>query len=204
MMRRKGVLYLCALLLFLSFSSCSVLDTFQNIARLKFKLGNVGDFLLSGVRINGKSQLKDFTASEVLSLSRAVADRKLPASFIINVEALNPNSGSGGAGRTDLTLKSFPWRLYIDDKETISGNISSPIYVPGKGESTLFPLQVNMDLFQFFGNRDYQSLIDLALSLGGMNRSSTRLKLVAQPTISSPVGDITYPRELTIVEKEYN
>lgn len=204
MLKRKLLIVCLSVSLFLNFSSCSILKTFENIGRLKFRLGTIDNLLFSGVSVNSKSRLQDFNAAEVLRLTSAVAQKKLPVSFTLNIQALNPNTGSGGGAATDLTLKSFPWRLYIDDKETISGDISAPIYVPGKGEATVFPLKVNLDLFRFFGDRGFESLVNLGLKLGGMHGSSVNVKLVAKPTISSPIGDITYPKELTIVNQQYN
>lgn len=201
---RKLVIYAAVIAVFLTQSSCSVLRTFENIGRLKFRLGSVDEFFLNGIKLTAKSKLGDFSASELLKLTTSVANKRLPVSFVLGVEALNPNSGSGGGERTDLTLKSFPWKLYIDDKETVSGNIASPVFVPGKGESTVFPLTVALDLYSIFGNGNYEKLINLALQTGGLNRSASHLKLVAKPTVSSSIGDITYPREITIVDKQFN
>jgi hypothetical protein len=140
---------------------------------------------------------------EVLNLTTAIASGKLPASFTLNVEAKNPNDGTGGYPKTDATLKAFPWRLEIDDVETISGNIGTPVTVPGSGEITNVPLAMNIDLIEFFGNKGYDKLLNLALALGGQQGSSSKLSLFATPTVSSPIGDIKYPGELKIVEQSF-
>ncbi len=199
----KIFLLLLSFTLIFGFESCSVLKTFQNISRLKFKLGTVNNLNLNGVNVSGKGSINDFNAGEILKISSSVAQGKLPLEFTLNVNAENPNAGDGGNERTDLTLQSFPWRLMIDDKETITGNISAPILVPGKGETVTFPLVMQLDLFKFFGDRSYKDLINLALNLSGKGSEPVKIKLVAQPTVSSPIGNLTYPNELTIVQKEY-
>ena len=198
----KKIILLSVALLFLT-SSCSVYETMVNLSRLKFKLGTVNNFTVSGINISSKKSLQDFSSLEIVNLTSVIASGKLPASFTLNVEAKNPNDGSGGYPKTDATLKAFPWRLEIDNVETISGNIGTPVSVPGTGEITNIPLTMNIDLIEFFGNKGFDNLLNLALSLGGQQGSSSRLSLYATPTVSSPIGDIKYPGELKIVDQSF-
>jgi len=184
-------------------TSCSVYETMVNLSRLKFKLGNVNNLTLSGINISNKKSLSDFNAVELLKLTSVITSGKLPASFTLNVEAKNPNDGSGGYPKTDATLKSFPWKLEIDNVETINGNIGSPVSVPGTGDVTNIPLTMNLDLIEFFGNKGLDNLVNLALALGGQQGSSSKLTLYATPTVSSPLGDIKYPGELKIVDQSF-
>lgn len=183
--------------------SCSVFKTISNIGRLKFKLGNVSGFTLSGITVSNKSKLSDFNALDLLKLSSSFAQGNFPVSFTLNVEAVNPNDGTGGYPSTNATLKSFAWRLLLDNKETISGNIAQPVIVPGSGQASIIPLQINMDLLSFFKDKDYESLINLALNLGGNGGSASQITLYAKPVISTMLGDLSYPKELKIVNFEF-
>ncbi|HEX2963599.1 MAG TPA: hypothetical protein VHO43_17515 [Ignavibacteriales bacterium] len=203
MIHRRLFLYLFALGMFFSISSCSVIQTFQNIARLKFKLDSINGLQLNGIPVSGKTSLKDFSATDLLSITSAVASKQLPVSFVLNVDALNPNDGKGGNPQTNAQVTKFPWKLFIDDKETITGDISSPISVPGVGQDVKFPLKIQMDLFKFFNDRDYQGLVNLVLKLSGQQSNPVSVKLVVRPSVSSPIGEITYPGELTLVSQEY-
>ncbi len=196
-------LLLLSIALLLTSSSCSVYETMVNLSRLKFKLGDVNNFTVSGINISNKKSLQDFNALELLNLTQVIASGKLPASFTLNVVAKNPNDGTGGYPKTNATLKEFPWRLEVDNVETIAGNIGSPVSVPGTGEVTNIPLTMNIDLIEFFGNKGLDNLINLALTLGGQQGSSAKLALFATPTVSSPLGDIKYPDELKIVEQSF-
>ena len=164
---------------------------------------NVNNFTVSGINISNKKSLQDFNPLEILNLTQSIATGKLPASFTLNVEAKNPNDGTGGYPKTNATLKEFPWRLEVDDVETIAGNIGTPVTVPGTGEVQNIPLTMNIDLIEFFGNKGYENLINLALTLGGQQGSSSKLALFATPTVSSPLGDIKYPGELKIIEQSF-
>jgi len=199
---KKIILLSIAILLITS--SCSVYQTVVNLSRLQFKLGNVNNFTVSGINISNKSSLQDFNPLELLNLTQSIATGKLPASFTLNVEAKNPNDGTGGYPQTNATLKEFPWRLEVDNVETIAGRIGSPVTVPGTGEIQNIPLTMNIDLIQFFGNKGLDNLVNLALTLGGQQGSSSKLALYATPTVSSPLGDIKYPGELKIVDQSFS
>jgi hypothetical protein len=199
----KKILLLLPFLLFANLS-CSVYQTIVNISRLQFKLGEVNNFTLNGVALSGKTKIKDFTSLDILKISAAVAKGTLPVSFILNVDARNPNDGTGGFKKTNATIKDFPWRLFIDNKETVSGDLGAPVTVPGTGESILIPLRMNIDLVSFFKNKDYESLINLALNISGNNHTgSSKLELYAKPVVTSILGDISYPQEIKIISAEF-
>ncbi len=199
----KKLILSSVILLSLTNVSCSVFNTIANISRLKFKLGAVSQVEINGIPIEGKKSINDFTPMELLKMTGTFTKGHLPVSFILNVEANNPNDGTGGYPRTDIGLKSFPWKLFIDGKETISGNLNNPVDVPGKGEVTIIPLKVDIDLFKFFGDQSYKSLINLVFAIAGSQGYSSKLALYAEPTISTVIGDITYPSELKIVSHEF-
>lgn len=193
------------LALFISFLnlSCSVYETLVNISRLKFKLGEVNNFSVNGINISNKSRLQDFTAQQLLQITSAVTRGQLPVSFTLNVQAKNPNDGTGGYRKTNATIKSFPYRLMINEKETISGNIGAPVTVPGTGEITNIPFTFSLDLVNFFEEKGYQDLINLALNIGGAGGSTSNLAVFAQPTVTTSFGDITYPKEIKIINANF-
>ncbi len=192
------------IILALVIGGCSVYQTLTNLSRLQFKVGQVDGFKINGVSISGKSKLSDFNPLDLINLSAAFAKGSLPASFVLNVEAKNPNDGTGGYQKSDATLQNFKWRLFLDDKETVSGELDQPVTVPGTGNVTTIPLRINLDLVRFFEDRGYESIINLALALGGVQGSSSKITLFATPTVSSPFGNITYPGELKLVDTQFS
>lgn len=186
-----------------AFIQCSILQTITNLSRLQFKLGSVSGFRVNNIDISNKSSLSDLSPMELMSLTSVVSNGQLPVSFVLNVDAKNPNDGTGGYPRTDATLKGFRWRLFIDDKETISGDIDSPVIVPGTGEVSNIPLRINFDLLQFFKGEGLEKIANLVLAIGGRQGSSSRITLYATPTVSTPLGDIKYPGELKIVDTKF-
>ena len=100
-------LFSIALLLALVISGiqCSVYETLTNLSRLQFKVGAVNGFQINGIPVSGKSKLSDFNALDLLKLSTGFAQGTLPASFTLNVDAKNPNDGTGGYKKSDATFK---------------------------------------------------------------------------------------------------
>lgn len=191
----------------LALSSCAALDemasALANLQRLKFKLSGVRDFRLLGIDIGGKAGLSEFSARDALRLADAYRTKKLPVEFVLDVLAVNPNDGTGGSRRTTSTLTGLECRLLIDGQPTVTGNIDRPLEVPGTGLEAVVPIRLSLDLFEFFAGKQYDDLLNLALALGGKARTPARLSLDAQPTVSTPLGPITYPGRITIVSTEF-
>lgn len=201
---KKKIIITLLFLLTVSGLNCSIFKTITNLSRLQFRIGSAVDFRLAGISLAGKRSIKDFSSFEVLKLSSAFVRNSLPLTFTLNIEARNPNDGTGGYPRTNAAVISFPWKLFVDDKETVTGNLGSEVIVPGTGEASTIPLTVNLDLVRFFKNKDYEGIINLALNLARLGNSPSKLTLYAQPTVKTEIGNITYPDEIKIVNLEYS
>jgi hypothetical protein len=102
-----------------------------------------------------------------------------------------------------LTLKALPWKLYIDERPSVSGDIRSEVAIPGGGTSAPFPLEISVDLSSVINDRGYEDLMALALSIGGLNSQPTKLVVEATPTVSTPYGIMKSPRPIRIVNTEF-
>jgi hypothetical protein len=181
--------------------SCSTLNALAGLSRVQFKLNDVGQLRLAGVDITNKRSVTDFGIMDAANLLNAFRTGTFPLTFTLNVAAKNPNQPSQNNALSSLQLTQFPWRLLVDGNETISGGIGSPVSIPSGGNTQVIPLQVSLDLKQFFGNRGYDDLLNLALAIAG--QGAAKLQLKAQPTVSTPIGTMRYPNELTIVSTEF-
>lgn len=196
-----------ALVIAVAITGCAqirdITNALSQLSNLQFKLGTVNNFRLAGVELAKVSDPKRLSISDGLSLTQAFARKSLPATFTLNVEARNPNTGQGGTRKTAVTLTGLDWRLLVDDVPTITGNIERSVEIPGNQQASIVPLGVGLDLYEFFGNRGYDGLLNLAMSVGGASGSSANLKLDAKPTVTTPFGPMTYPKRLTIIDKEF-
>lgn len=195
---------LIVVLLSLSTLSCSALKEMSgmmtNLSRTKFKLDTINDFRLAGIPLSGKS---NFSVLDGAKLLTAYNRNELPAAFTLNIASFNPNDGTGGTTQATSTLTSLAWTLIVDTTLTVNGNIKDPIKIPGTGQQTIIPLQINLDLLKFFRDKGYESILNLALALGGANGSTSRITLRVKPTIQTDFGPISYPGEIDVIDKEF-
>lgn len=207
MKRNRTTILAAALAALLGLQSCATLEQLAgaliNLQRLKFKLGAVHDFALLGIPLGGKARLADFTFGDGVRLAQAIGAKRLPAEFVLDILAVNPNDGTGGSKKTVSTLTGLESRLLIDGQPTITGNIDRPLEIPGTGQEATIGIRLGIDLYEFFGNKGYEGLLGLALAIGGKQGGTSRLSLDALPKVSTPFGEIQYPNRITIVDKEF-
>ena len=183
---------------------CSVLNTIANLQKLQFKVENVNNFQIAGVPISGKTSIKDINMTNALQISQIFTQKKFPAQFVLNLAAMNPNTGTSSTTKTDATITNLEWRLILDDTPTVSGIVNNPITIPGNGQSVVIPLTIQLDLYEFFGNQGYDKLLNLAFALGGAHSDLNRLKLDIKPTVRTPLGPIQYPGRITVINKQFS
>jgi len=184
---------------------CSAIQGLMGLNKLQFKLDNVNGFRLAGVDVSRAASRGDIGVGDVLNLTSAFAQKRLPVDFTLNVAVKNPNTPSAGKGATNLFLRKIAWTLLIDDRATISGVTDQRLEIPGGGQTVTVPLQMSLDLYKFFSDRGFDDLLNLGLAIGGNRGSSSRLKLTAQISAEIPGTNsvIQYPGTLTIVDHSF-
>lgn len=187
---------------FMNFGCSGLMDAIQNIQRLQFKLDKVTGMKVANVPLSNFSSISNIGFLDAANLLAAFTSGKLPVEFTLNVLAKNPNDGTGGTKQSAAVIENLAWRLFIDNNETINGNVGN-ISVPGVGSTTNIPIGMSFDLLKFFGNGQYNDLINLGLALGGKNGSSSRITLKVKPTVSTIIGPITYPGEFDVIDREF-
>lgn len=202
MKNHKSLLSIFLFFLLIHFGCSGISETIENAKRLKFKLGKVDKFSLAGVKLNNINSLKDLNFVDGAALLAGFAGGKMNASFTVNLIAKNPDY-AGGSKESSSLIKSLDWRLLVDDKDVLNGEINTPITVPGVGKETTIPIPVNIDFHKLFADGGYENLINLALAIGGKSGTSSRLTLKIKPTIDTFMGGITYPGEIEVIDKEF-
>ncbi|MCF8259209.1 MAG: hypothetical protein K9J12_00405 [Melioribacteraceae bacterium] len=192
-------------LLIVGLYGCNVVKQMQeDFSKLKFKIHSVQGVNLNSMNLSDKSKFSDFGALEIVKLTSMLTSGKMPMKFTVNVEALNSNKMVSSYTSSMIRIKSFPFTLLLNDKEAFKGNINEPIEVPGGGESTLFPVDVEFDLLKLVNDQGLSEIVNLALKLGGQQGSPANIKVVSRPVLDTPLGEYQYPSELTIVNTTYN
>ncbi len=179
-----------------------VTSALTDLKKLQFKLENVSNFNLVGTDI---SDISSLDAMRMINIGSAFAQKKMPVDFTLNVAARNPNDGSSASGgrSTPLYLRKLAWTLLIDDRTTINGVVDKRLEIPASGQSTIIPITVGLDLYQFFADKGLNDMVNLALAIGGAQGSSSRLKLTAKVSVETPIGVIDYPGDISIVDQQF-
>jgi hypothetical protein len=175
-------------------AACATARRIAALRNVEFELAGVAHARLAGVSVERIAGYRDLSPAEVGRLALAATGREVPLDFEVQVRALNP-----AANGTVATLTRFAWSLLIDDREAVSGVIDSTITFP-PGQAVVVPVRVHLDLRRFFDG-PAQGLVDLAASLAGVRADPTRITLRAVPTVSTPLGPITYPNPITILNR---
>jgi hypothetical protein len=159
-----------------------------------FQLDRVADVSLADVDISGIRSYSDLGLADATRVAAAVTRGELPLAFRLHLLAENPGENSVTA-----RLVRMQWTLLLEDTETVSGQIEEEYELP-PGQPTDIPLDVELDLFDFF-ERSGPDLIDLALNLAGAGGAQKQVSVRAVPTINTALGPITYPQPITIVNR---
>ncbi len=185
-------------------SSLSALGALTDIQHLQFKLGDVNNYRVDNIDISRLSEPSQIPPLDLARLGTSIARKSLPVSFRLNVLAKNPNDGAGRTQPTPLYLNRMEWTLVINDRTTITGVVNKELEIPGNGQTTTIPLDIQLDLFKFFNDKGLNDLLDLAFAMGGAKGSSANLQLLAKVAVRiSGVGVIEYPNQLTIVNHSF-
>lgn len=188
MCRRYGVVVLLAGLL----TACSTLQEVIALRSVAFQVDRVTEVRMAGVDVSRVRTYSDLSLTDGARVATALATRELPLSFRLHLLAENPASNNVTA-----RLVRLRWTLFLEDTETISGQIDREYTMP-PGQPTDIPLDISLDLFDFY-DRSGKDLVELALNLAGAGGEPKQVAIRAVPTISTALGPITYPQPITIV-----
>ncbi len=182
------------LLLVVPVTGCA---TFQEIAQLRevdFDLRDISRVRLAGVELDDVRSWDGLSAWEVGRIALAVSREELPLRFMLDVGALNPADNDVNA-----RLTRMEWTLLLDDRETVSGEVDQEFILP-PGEQRVIPLDIGFDLYDFFDG-GAEDLTEFVLSLVGRDGGPRNVALEATPIIETPLGNIRYPRPITITSR---
>ena len=188
----RRTLAVLVLPLALAVAGCTALQEIASLRHVDFDLAGVSQTNLAGVDVQDVRSYEDLNGGEVARLVAALARGEMPLSFTLHVGATNPADNPVSA-----RLVQLDWTLLLDGTETISG-IYNDERVIAPGVSADLPITMELDLVRFFG-RNAQDLVELAAAVAGQGTKEIALR--ARPTVTTPVGPIAYPSQITIVRR---
>jgi hypothetical protein len=182
--------FLASLVLCGTLAGCAALQEIAALRSVEFSLAGTSGATLAGVPIDSVRSMDQLSSTQVARVAAALAQGRLPLEANLLVRALNPGDN------VQARLTRLDWTLFLDDQETINGILDREFVLP-PGEPATVPLQVRLDLLDFFDGR-LEQVVNLALALAGAEGVRQRVRLEASPSVQTPVGPIRYPRPISI------
>ncbi len=190
----------CALL----FASCSFLQgilgqaqAIANLANCTYTLTNVNNVSVAGVNLK-KITNGQVNAADVITLSAALLQKKLPLSMDVNVNVKNPTN-------YDARLSTMDWALDIENTQFATGMVNQNRTIAAKKNATV-PLAVGTDLYSLFSKNGIESVKKFAGSFKS-DGTSSKVALRIRPHVNvagmdMPTSYITLSKNVGVTPKK--
>jgi|GEM_PF-267447 len=185
--------YLIALLalIALTMAGCATLPALTPLTQVRFQYDHISDARMQGIDLTAPNFR--LGRMELAQLGMGMSSRQLPLAFTMHLRSENP-----AANRIAAHLSRLDWVLLIDGRETIRSSLATNIDLAA-GQSQTLPVQVRLNLFDFFNDKNGRQLLDLAMAVAGAGgRMPQGVALKVTPTIDTPFGPIAYPEPITV------
>lgn len=179
----------------LTVGGCATIAGLVALRLVEFAIDRAIGGRLAGVDLSRVRSFSDLGPLDVTRLGAAVARGEVPLEFTTVVAATNPSDNPSPA-----QLVRLDWTLFLEDRETVSGVFNDARTIQ-PGQTVDLPIQIRLDLVEFFG-RNVRDLAQVALAVAGQNADPTSIRLAATPSITTSLGPIRYPGQITIVSRE--
>jgi len=175
-------------------SGCALLDQFlqmRTFANCKFRLAGVENVRLVGVRIDGKTTLKQVGVLDAVRIAAALKSSEIPLDLILNIEVQNPNAETAA-------MNKLAWILLIDNIEMIRGQLDRRVEVAPNGGVTPLPLDITLELRQALSGKSGEAILNLAFNVAGEGTHPTHVTLKVKPSILVAGQTMELPDYITI------
>ena len=177
-------------------TSCRYARELSTLRKCEFRLSGVDNYVFSGIRMDEIQSYNDLNIGQLGKITAGMMKGNLPLSFIVHIEALNPNPHNASLNKLDYIA-------FIDDVQIAEGSVTEKTVIAPSGGMSLIPLTVNTNLLDAFSKESLQALFNLVLNLSDAGKTPTRIIIKIKPTISIAGKDIVYPAYIR-VKTEYS
>ena len=185
------------LLLAMTFTACEQLAQIANqaaqVANLKnctFNVKGLNNIEMLGVNINKGMTMSDLNAAQVLNVTNALFNKKLPVTFNVNIDVNNPNSIAA-------TLNQLDYIISLNNKTVVSSTFTNGFSIPANSKGQV-SIPITTDLFQLFSGETKDAILNLAFKLAGAKSDPVNLGVQIKPYIKVNNQSLAYPNFITI------
>jgi hypothetical protein len=188
---RKLLLFTVLVLLL---NSCAMLSEFVALTKCEFRLHSLQQPEVCGINIGQKSSWSDFSFMEGQALAVHLMQKTLPFEITVNVEARNP-------GTRIAAVNSLQWIATLDELQLAQGMVSERVEVAANGGTSIIPVRIRADLFDYLEGDNARAMLDFALNLVNAGNQSSQLRMKIKPSVLIGGREIQYPDYFTITKE---
>jgi len=173
--------------------SCSYLKELSALKECEFRMGTLENPVLAGVDLSKIVSVKDYSIEQTGKITKSILQGTLPLSFILNVEAKNPN-------QKNASLNRLEYQAFIDNTRIAAGSVDEHIVIPAGGGIATIPLKVETDILDLLKKEPINTLLNYSLNLADNGKRPVRVSVKIKPWIAIGDKDVEYPGYLTITK----
>ena len=174
-------------------SACATLMTPTDLSKVKFSLDRVSAVRVAGIDLMDVNTLDELNMFQLGRATMALSRESLPLDLTLHLKSENPL-----ANQVAARLTRMDWTLVLDGRDTISGTMEKNIQMAA-GEAQDIPLNLNLNMFEFFDEKSVMDMLELAMAFAGEDGTLPQgVALKIRPTIDTIFGPITYGTPLLI------
>ena len=149
---------LAVMIVFALLSSCSILSELTALAKCEFSFHSAQDPVISGIDVMRVQAFTDLTFMDGQRVVANILQKKFPFGITANVEVKNP-------GLVSAAVNSIEWIAFIDDIQISTGTIDQRIEIPGNGGTSIIPIRIETDLFEYLKGDNPKTMLNFGLNV---------------------------------------
>ncbi len=185
-----------SLAVLLSMQSCSILSELTALTKCEFSFHSAENPVVSGINMSRVSSFSDLSLLDGQRVLSNIMQRRLPFSVTANVAVRNP-------GPATAAVNYIEWIAFIDDIQVSTGRVDNRVEIPGGGATSIVPIRIETDLYQYLKGDNPRTMLNFALNLVDAGGQPTRLSMKIKPSVMIGGTLVPYPDYFTI-EKTFS
>ena len=161
-----------------------------NLKNCNFNVNSVNKINMLGIDLSKGMDKSSLTATQIISVTKSLMEKKLPVSFNVNIDVDNPNSIAATLGKMDYIIA-------LNNKEIISSTFTQGFSIPANSKGQV-SIPITTDLFQLFSGETGDAILNLAFKLAGAKSDPVNLGVKVKPYIKINNQSMAYPDYITI------
>lgn len=183
-----------ACFIILGLGSCGINKQAQQIKALEqcdYRLTDATNITIAGADVKKIIQTGATSSVNFPGLALGLLRKDIPLRAKLNLEITNPSNALAA-------INNFDYIVLINKQEVFNGSVDQSVSI-GAGQTTLVPVQVNANIYQFLS--DNKMVDDIGAFISGATNGSEKKGLVTlkiRPSIKVGGGLVKYPGYITI------